>query len=120
MINFQQTSKFAKELKDLSKKYRTLGKDFCQLKEVYLVTAPRGNGSKHWNLLHKNETLEIYKVRMHCDSTKGKFFRVIYAYHLKTETVEFIEFIEIYYKRDKENENRERIKDYLKDLACCE
>ncbi|MCX6761961.1 MAG: hypothetical protein NTY33_03945 [Candidatus Moranbacteria bacterium] len=118
MINFQQTQEFVKELKKLSKKYRTLEKDFRQLKEIYLVAAPQGNGSKHWNLLHKNDTLEIYKVRMHCDSTKGKFFRVIYAYHLKTETVELIEFIEIYYKGNKENEDRERIKDYLKNLAC--
>jgi len=43
---------------------------------------------------------------------------VIYAYHLKTKTIELIEFIEIYYKGDKENENRERIKDYLKNAAC--
>ncbi|MFA5962034.1 MAG: hypothetical protein WC848_05110 [Parcubacteria group bacterium] len=120
MINFQETSEFAKELKKLSKKYRTLGKDFYQLKELYLVAAPQGNGSKHWNLLHKNDILEIYKVRMHCDSTKGKFFRVIYAYHLKTQTIELIEFIEIYYKGDKENENQERLKDYLKNFSHCE
>jgi mRNA-degrading endonuclease RelE of RelBE toxin-antitoxin system len=114
MINFQETSEFSKELKKLSKKYKTLGKDFFQFKEIYLVIALQGNGSKHWNLLHENNVGEIYKVRMHCDSTKGKFFRVIYAYHLKTQT---IEFIEIYYKGDKEHEDRERIKDYLKNIT---
>lgn len=114
MINFQQTSEFNKELKKLSKKYKTLEKDFCQLKEIYLIIAPQGNGSKHWNLLYENDTVKIYKVRMHCDSTKGKFFRVIYVYQLKTK---IIEFIEVYYKGDKENENRERIKDYLKNLT---
>ena len=114
MANFQETTEFSKDLKKLSKKYRTLGKDFCQLKELYLAESPRGNGTKHWNMLHKNDHIEIYKVRMHCDSTKGKFFRVIYAYHLKTQTVELIEFIEIYFKGNKENEDRGRISDYIK------
>ncbi|MFZ2975394.1 MAG: hypothetical protein WA055_02045 [Candidatus Moraniibacteriota bacterium] len=111
---FQQTSEFSKDLKKLSKKYRTLGKDFCQLKKLYLTEAPRGNGTKHWNLLCKNNHIEIYKVRMHCDTTRGKFFRVIYAYHLKTQTIEMIEFIEIYFKGNKENEDRDRIVDYIK------
>lgn len=114
MPNFQQTSEFTKDLKKLSKKYRTLEKDLCQLKELYLAAAPRGNGTKHWNLLYKNDDVEIYKVRMHCDATRGKFFRVIYAYHLQTQTVELIEFIEIYFKGNKANEDRDRISDYVK------
>lgn len=114
MLNFQETTKFSKDLKRLSKKYRTLGKDFCQFKELYLSEAPRGNGTKHWNLLYKNNRIEIYKVRMHCDTTKGKFFRVIYAYHLKTQIIELIEFIEIYFKGDKANEDRDRIDEYIK------
>lgn len=117
MMNFQETTEFSKDLKRLSKEYRTLGKDFYQLKEVYLNIAPRGNGTKHWNLLHKNDILEIYKVRMHCDSTKGKFFRVIYAYHFKTQTVEMIEFIEIYFKGSKANEDSGRIKEYIKNIC---
>lgn len=117
MIHFQETTEFAKEMKRLSKKYRTLVKDFSQLKELFLVAAPRGNGSKHWNLLHKNDTLEIYKVRMHCDSTKGKFFRVIYAYHLKTQAIELIEFIEIYFKGNRESEDKGRINEYLKRIC---
>ncbi len=114
MPNFQETIEFTKELKKLSKKYRTLKKDICQLKELYLTTAPQGNGTKHWNLLHKNDHVEIYKVRMHCDATKGKFFRVIYAYHLKKQNIELIEFIEIYFKGNKANEDKDRINDYLK------
>jgi mRNA-degrading endonuclease RelE of RelBE toxin-antitoxin system len=113
MIDFQETTEFAKDLKKLSKKYRTLAKDFRQLKELYLAEAPRGNGSKHWNLLHKNDSLEIYKVRMHCDSTRGKFFRVIYAYYKETDTIELIEFIEIYFKGNKASEDKDRIDDYL-------
>ena len=116
MPTFQETAEFSKELKKLSKKYRTLLKDFSQLKILYLTEAPRGNGTKHWNLLHRTELVEIYKVRMHCDATRGRFFRVIYAYHFKTQTIELIEFIEIYFKGNKENEDRERIREYLKKL----
>jgi mRNA-degrading endonuclease RelE of RelBE toxin-antitoxin system len=114
MLSFQETLEFSRELKKLSKKYRTLEKDFLQLKKLYLTEAPRGNGTKHWNLLHKNDYLEIYKVRMHCDATRGRFFRIIYAYHLKTQTVELIEFIELYFKGNKANEDRNRIDDYVK------
>jgi hypothetical protein len=54
---------------------------------------------------------KIYKARKFaCRSLKGKGahsgIRVIYAY---SEDVDKIEFIEIYYKGDKENEERERI-----------
>lgn len=37
--------------------------------------------------------------------------RVIYAYHIAASKVDFIE---IYFKGEKENEDRERIKEYLK------
>ena len=55
---------------------------------------------------------KIYKARKFaCKSLKGKGaqsgIRVIYAYH---EEDDWIEFIEIYYKGDKENENRAMIK----------
>ena len=113
MVTFQEIAEFKKDFKKLFKKYRTLAKDFASLKQKYLTIAPRGNGAKHWNLLYKNEKLEIYKVRMHCDATRGKFFRVIYAYHLETNTIELIEFIEIYYKGNKPCEDQERIKRYV-------
>ena len=54
---------------------------------------------------------KIYKAKKFaCKALKGKGaqsgIRVIYAYH---EEKNWIEFIEIYYKGDKENEDRERI-----------
>ena len=57
------------------------------------------------------ENPKIYKARKFaCRSLKGKGsasgIRVIYAYF---EAEDRIEFIEIYYKGDKENEDRERI-----------
>ena len=55
---------------------------------------------------------EIYKVKKFaCRSLKGKGIhsgiRVIYAYYREMDR---IELIEIYYKGDKENEDRDRIK----------
>lgn len=57
---------------------------------------------------------QIYKARKFaCKSLKGtgskSGIRVIYAYYEKED---MIEFIEIYYKGDKENEDRDRIKKY--------
>ena len=62
------------------------------------------------------ESPKIYKAKKFaCRSLKGKGvqsgIRVIYAYF---EEVDKIEFIEIYYKGDKENEDRERILRYYK------
>ena len=39
--------------------------------------------------------------------------RVIYAYYVLTNTVDFIE---MYFKGESENEDRERIKQYLADI----
>ncbi|MCK9418320.1 MAG: hypothetical protein M0R70_02960 [Nitrospirae bacterium] len=57
---------------------------------------------------------KIYKAKKFaCKALKGKGaqsgIRVIYTYH---EEADWIEFIEIYYKSDKESEDRERIKRY--------
>ncbi|MBI5327844.1 MAG: hypothetical protein HZB80_06075 [Deltaproteobacteria bacterium] len=54
---------------------------------------------------------KIYKAnKLACKALKGKgvqsWIRVIYAYHGEED---WIEFIEIYYKVDKESEDRERI-----------
>lgn len=65
----------------------------------------------------KIESPKIYKAKKFaCRSLKGRGvqsgIRVIYAYF---EEQDRIELIEIYYKGDKENEDRERI---LKHYAC--
>ena len=61
----------------------------------------------------------IYKVtKFACKSIKGKGvrsgIRIIYAYYEKEN---IIEFIEIYHKSDKPNEDKERILDYCKSKA---
>ncbi|MCM8774516.1 MAG: hypothetical protein NC820_07280, partial [Candidatus Omnitrophica bacterium] len=59
---------------------------------------------------------KIYKAKKFaCKALKGKGvasgIRIIYAYYEKEN---IIEFIEIYYKGDKENEDRDRISRYYK------
>jgi mRNA-degrading endonuclease RelE of RelBE toxin-antitoxin system len=111
-MQFQQLSKFSKEFKKLKKKYKSLDKDLKTLQAV-IVTFPEGNGSRHWNRLQSSGSIVIYKVRMQCAYLKRKSFRVIYAYNCQAKEIEFIEFIEIYFKGDKPREDKDRISEYL-------
>ena len=105
---------FEKDFKKLLKKFRTLEEDF----ETFIKT--------ELNLYHKLgkdnkgifpipglkiESPKIYKAKKFaCRSLKGKGvqsgIRVIYAYY---EQEDKVELVEVYYKGDKENEDRERI-----------
>lgn len=110
----KQPAEFQKDLKKLSKKFRTLKEDL----KVFI--------EKQLNLYHKlkidNKGVfpisdlgidypKIYKAKKFaCKSLKGKGvasgIRIIYAYF---EEEDVIELIEIYYKGDKENEDKNRI-----------
>ncbi len=62
-----------------------------------------------------NDELKICKVKKFaCKALKGKGvksgIRIIYAYFVPTKTVDFIE---MYFKGESENEDKERIKEYL-------
>ena len=62
--------------------------------------------------------LKFYKVKkFQCKSLKGRGaksgIRIIYAYFPKEQR---IIFLEIYFKAKQENENRQRIKDFIKSL----
>lgn len=108
-MNFDELPEFQKELKRLAKKYKSLPDDLQEFKRV-VVVAPLGN-SKHFNVITKDDRHTILKARLFCRYLKGSSLRVIYAY---IEARATIEFIEIYFKGEKENEDRERIKEYLK------
>lgn len=109
MSHFNQSPEFEKELKKLSKKYRSLPKDLKDLEEV-LVVSPTGLG-KNFTIVHSTESVKIVKARLACESIGNRNVRIIYAYH--NDTFEFM-YIEIYFKGDKENEDRSRIEKYLK------
>lgn len=111
---------FGKDLKKLSKRFKTLNEDL----DIFIQT--------QLNLYHKQkidnkgifpisrlsiENPKIFKAKKFASrSLKGKGvqsgIREIYAYFNEEDR---IEFIELYYKGDKESENRERILKYYKD-----
>jgi hypothetical protein len=113
-MNFKCTREFLKDFKRLSKKFKTLDKDLNEFKKI-LNESPLGIG-KHFNVITKSGQVYIVKARFFCQSLKNKNLRMIYAYIENRSTVEMtdIEFIELYFKGEKENEDRERIKEYLK------
>ncbi|NUO07365.1 MAG: hypothetical protein HUU08_01600 [Candidatus Brocadia sp.] len=107
-MNFNELPEFAKEFKRLIKKYKSLSDDLEEFKRVITVE-PLGN-SKHFNILTKNDRCAVVKARLFCRYLKGSSLRIIYAFHCNDLKVDFIE---IYFKGDKENENCERFKAYL-------
>jgi len=113
-------NKFEREFKKLLKRFKTLDEDLDNFIKFQL------------NLAHKMKIIDkksivrisnigidkpkIYKARKFaCKALKGKGgfsgIRIIYAYY---EEEDIIEFIEIYYKAQKANEDRDRIIGYYK------
>lgn len=114
-MTFDELPEFTKEFQRLAKKYRSLPNDLEEFKRV-LVVQPLGTG-KHFNVITKVEDITILKARLFCRYLKGSALRIIYAFH-QTRTA--IEFIEIYFKGDKENEDRRRIEKYVRSLKFSE
>jgi mRNA-degrading endonuclease RelE of RelBE toxin-antitoxin system len=108
---------FEKDLKKLVKRFSSLEEDLRMFVKVALNAYHKlkiDSGA----IVHISDlgiqSPKIYKSKKFaCRALKGKGaqsgIRVIYAYH---EEEDWIEFVEIYYKGDKESEDRERIKDY--------
>jgi len=113
-MNFKETQEFKRDFKKLFKKFRSLKDDLNEFKKV-LRASPLGIG-KHFNVITKSESVYIVKARFFCRSLKKKSLRIIYAYAEDHETIDVIgiEFIEVYFKGKKQNENRDRIRSYLK------
>ncbi|MFA5925798.1 MAG: hypothetical protein WC831_02595 [Parcubacteria group bacterium] len=111
-MNYSELPEFSREFKKYSaKKYRTLQKDLDNFKKI-TDSIPTGTG-KHFNVLFSNSEIKIIKARLFCRTLKGSSMRIIYCFF---QNANKIEFIEIYFKGDKENENRERIRDYIKNF----
>jgi len=108
-MQFDEIPSFSKELKRLQKRYRSLPKDILSLKSL-LERQPEGNESRHWRGLHKSESLAVFKMRLACASLHSSDMRLVYAYHPGDTK---IVFIELYFKGDKANEDRELIKEYI-------
>lgn len=112
MMNFNETKEFAKAFKRLSKKYRSLPDDLLEFKKV-VSALPLGSG-KHFVILHSHEEVKILKARLFCRYLRGASLRIIYAYQ---ETKEMIDFIELYFKGERVDENRQLIKEFLSQFS---
>mgnify|MGYP001564576618 FL=1 len=113
MNSFNSLAEFKKEFKRLFKKYKTLNEDFEKFKKVILA-APTGVG-KNFVIIHDSPSVKIIKARMACRALRIRSLRIIYAYKGKEST---IDFIELYFKGERANENRTLINNYLRRLNC--
>lgn len=115
-MNFKSTFEFQKDFQRLSKKFRSLDADLIEFKKI-LNETPLGIG-KHFNVIIKTNVVYIIKARFFCRSLKKKNLRIIYSYIANHNLIEMIgvDFIELYFKGDKENEDKDRIKEYLKNF----
>lgn len=110
---------FQKDRKKLLKRFRTLDDDLNTFIDVQLKLFHKLNIDN--NAIEQISDLgitepKVFKVKKFaCKALKGKGvqsgIRIIYAYF---ENKNKIEFIELYYKGDKGNEERERINRYYK------
>jgi len=118
-IEYSETPEFQKDLKKLTKKYRSLEDDLETAKKA-AIELYHLKGIDNLSTFpipgFCNDDLKIYKIKKFaCKSLKGRGsksgIRVIYAFYNKEVRVDFLE---IYFKGEQTNENQERIKDYLK------
>ena len=108
-MTFDGIPEFHKECRQLGKKYKSLPDDlqeFCNVLPTIKVAT-----NKHFNLMHQTDLFCIVKARLFCRYLKGTSLRIIYAHY---EQEARIEYIEVYFKGDKENEDRKRIQGYIK------
>lgn len=112
-----QLDTFKKDLKKLLKKFPSLEEDLNVFVKAQLTAYHKFKVDNHGILpiegigIHNPKIFKVKKFA--CKSLKGwgvhSGIRITYAYFPEKD---FIEFIEIYYKGDQENEDRERIKSH--------
>ena len=114
-MNFDELAEFKKDLKNLLKRYRTLNEDLDTVKQV-LETSPDQRPSFSFRIENLGLTTCVIKIKkMACKALKGRGvnsgLRLIYTYFKEEQR---ITFVELYFKGDKENEDRQRILDNFK------
>lgn len=124
-MKYRETDEFARDFKRLLKKFPSLGDDMEITKkfriELFHIQKIDNKSIFEIERIGNNKELQFLKIKkFQCKSLKGRGsksgIRVIYAFHPASLNVVFIE---IYFKGEKENEDRERIKEYLKAEVAC-
>jgi len=117
MTDFFRLPEFDHDMKKLSKDFRSLEDDLGTFTVALSARIPADlPGIVQIANLGITVTDPVFKVRkFRCQSLKGRGsnsgMRVIYAFDPATDS---ITFIEIYFKGNQENEDRERILRYMK------
>lgn len=120
-INYGETPEFQKDFKRLLKKFKSLEDDLklAKVAAIELFHIQKVNNLSAFPIQgFGTEKIQVCKIKKFaCRSLKGRGsksgIRVIYAFHFKDCKVDFIE---IYFKGEQENEDRDRIKEYLKNF----
>jgi mRNA-degrading endonuclease RelE of RelBE toxin-antitoxin system len=112
-MKYECLGEFDKDLKKLSKRFRSLLDDLEVLKK-FLAISPAASPPNSFLISNLNALHEIIKVKKFaCKALKGRGansgIRIVYAFH--KDEHKFV-FIEIYFKGDKEREDRSRILKY--------
>ena len=114
-MTFEELEEYGKDVKKLLKKYRTLEDDIAIVKKV-LTAEPKERPPFSFRIEGLGLQTCVIKVKKIASrSMKGRGvntgFRLIYA-HFEEENR--IVLVELYFKGDKENEDKERIMRYFK------
>lgn len=125
-MNYKATEEFEKDFRRLLKKFRSLEEDF-EFAKIATIE-PYHIGVLYNGILEKKDANSIFPIpnfctdelkicklkKFACKALKGRGvksgIRIIYAYFVLTNTVDFIE---VYFNGESENEDKERIKKYL-------
>lgn len=117
-INYGKTPEFQKDFKRLLKKFKSLENDLelVKIAAIELFHIQKINNLSVFPIQgFCTDEIQICKIKKFaCKALKGRGsksgIRIIYAFYCQNYKVDFIE---IYFKSEKENEDRERIKEYL-------
>ena len=121
MINYVTISEFNKDFKSLLKRFKSLEKDFENMKKYTLETYyEKGQPTTAFVPIEGfcSENYTSNKVRkFSCMTLKGRGaasgIRVIFVWE---ESKRQVTFIEMYFKGDKENEDRERLGNFIQTI----
>lgn len=110
-MRFDELNEFKRDIKSLSKKYRTIAEDLEIVKQVLGVN-PNERPPFSFRIENLGISTCIIKVKkIACRSMKGRGvnsgLRLVYAYFPEEHR---IIFIELYHKNEQANEDRERIR----------
>lgn len=116
-MNFNYTDDFLKDLKKLKKKIPYLTGDLQNFEKF--IPAVDFDKNKRFITIRDDakKSVKIIKTRLMVRSLKGSSkTRIIFAFCLRADS---IEFIEIYLKNEKAREDNARIEEYLKSCPLC-